>query len=160
MRVTEAIEKVLNAHLDGQRHSIGEFVDIFADDYPALLAEEGGRLARRGLGRMFKDQLRKRTDVDLIAGQPKAGEQLSLPGLRAPASFAVRRDDGEIGYVGFWDARWRDWEDAVRFRKEGIAADVARLDDLVVKQNFLRSVLESHPDRTTRDGTALLLEHE
>ena len=160
MRIAEAVDKVIDVHLDGRRHSIREFVEIFGEEYPALLAEEGERLARRGLARVFHDQLRKRTDIDPIADQPQAGEQLALPGLKPPGSFAVKRDDGDIGYVGFWDARWPDWEDAVALRNEGIAADIARRDDLIVKQGFLRPVMAEWPDRTTREALLLLLPHE
>lgn len=146
----------LNAHVnDLIERSLGgairaeALVDQFIDEFPDEFDEYADYLARRGLLRAVKDELRRRADTD--------NGQEALPGLGLPQVIAV--PDGESVDFYYRDVRLASAEELIAgrvLRERNVLAAQAKLEEyddaLAALEPYMGSAcpvqawLKAHPD--------------
>jgi len=107
------------------------------------LAEESDRLVRQALRNLIKKALAESNDEDTF--------QLSLPGLRLPASIAVPSGEG-FYYVRTDLATWEELEAGYSVRVANVAAADEKRRQYLEAKDYLRPLMEGWPARTVREA--------
>lgn len=149
--ITDAIEACL-AQTDGV---------LPADVLEHLLATSRAELEpyyeanfRKGLLSDIRQELKNLTLNDGVAtGEPT---QWPLPGFKAPTTLPILQANGDFRYMLFVKLTGKDFLQAIATRKDGIAHDRKRLQDLEDKWAVLRPYLLRDESMTVEDAVQLL----